>query len=215
MHVNRDLLANEAKATARAMELLKAQLDEIVRKVPRPAVTKLRKVPLWISPEYPNYPPRAEYHPDARWLRDHGRDPAMAKGIEFTNVRIFEAETHRMPNFALHELAHAYHERELARGFGNQEIKAAYERAKASGQYNRVERKDSQGKKSKGPAYAMTDPREYFAESTEAFFTRNDFFPYTRDQLKRFDPLMFALVAKLWDVEAKPAESKQRVAARP
>ena len=27
--------------------------------------------------------------------------------VLFTNVRIFEEETRRMPNFALHELAHA------------------------------------------------------------------------------------------------------------
>ena len=34
-------------------------------------------------------------------------------------------------------------------------------------------------------AYAISSPMEYFAESTEAFFSRNDFFPFTRDELKR------------------------------
>jgi len=58
---------------------------------------------------------------------------AMTRGIEFTNVRTFEAELRRMPNFALHELAHAYHHRVLVGGFENAEIKAAYEPAKASG----------------------------------------------------------------------------------
>lgn len=39
-------------------------------------------------------------------------------------------------------------------------------------------------------AYAMTDPVEYFAETTEAFFSSNGFFPFTRDELKRHDPEM-------------------------
>jgi len=179
--------------------------------VPAAAVTELQKVPLWISPEYPPTPPRAEYHPDVHWLREHGRDPAMAKSVEFTNVRIFEAETRRMPNFTLHELAHAYHDRALARGFANEEIKAAFEKAKASGTYDRVERQDSEGRKRMDRAYALTDPQEYFAEATEAFFTRNDFFPYTADELRQHDPEMFALLSRLWGVEAKPkpGESKR------
>ena len=213
VHVRRELLAKDAGATARALELLQTQLEEIIRVVPAAAVKELQKVPLWISPEYPNTPPRAEYHPDAGWLREHGRDPAMEKCVEFTNVRIFEAETRRMPNFALHELAHAYHDRVLADGFANREIKAAYEMAKAGGTYNRVERQDSKGRKSIDRAYALTSPQEYFAENTEAFFTRNDFFPYTRDELKQHDPGMFALLMKLWDVEAKQVESEHKTAA--
>jgi hypothetical protein len=58
----------------------RAQLQEIVRVVPAKAVAELQKVPLWINPEYPKVHPRAEYHPDAGWLRDNGRDPVMAKG---------------------------------------------------------------------------------------------------------------------------------------
>ena len=46
-------------ATARALELLKAQLDEIIRVVPAPAVAELQKVPLYFSPEYPQARRRA------------------------------------------------------------------------------------------------------------------------------------------------------------
>ena len=65
VHVSKLLLATNAQATARALDLLASQLGEIVRKVPSSAVTELRKVPLWISPEYPGVNPRAEYHPNA------------------------------------------------------------------------------------------------------------------------------------------------------
>src|SRR5688500_13767812 len=138
--VNKRLLDADKAATGKALELLRVQLQEIVRVMPAPAVGKLREVTLWFSPGYPGVKPKAEYHPGAGWLRDHGRDPAMVKGIEFTDIPNFEAETRRMPNFTLRELAHAYHDRVLARGFDNVEIKAAYERAKASGTYDKVER---------------------------------------------------------------------------
>ncbi len=202
VYISPELLANEAEATAKALQLLGQQLQEIVRVVPAKAVEELRKVPLYFNPQYPKTQPRAEYHPAAVWLKDNGRDPVMAKGVEFTNVRIFEAETRRMPNFALHELAHAYHNRTLRMSFGNLEIKAAYEKAKASGKYERVERKDSEGRSRMERAYAMTNPQEYFAECTEAYFTRNDFFPFTREELKRHDPEMFALLEKLWGVQS-------------
>ena len=119
MHISRDLLATKAETTSLALKLLAAQLEGIVRVVPPAAVAELQKVPLYFSPEYPGGRPGAAYPPDAGWLREHGRDPVMAKGVEFTNIRIFEAETRRMPNFALHELAHSYHDRVFPQAFDN------------------------------------------------------------------------------------------------
>lgn len=190
------LIDDQPAATERALELLKAQLAEVVRVVPKAAVEELRKVPLWFSAEYPDIPARAEYHPDSGWLRANRRDPGMAKGVEFTNIRVFEAETRRMPNFALHELAHAYHDRFLS--FDEPRIIAAYEKAKAAGKYDKVERRDSEGRSRMDRAYAMTNHKEYFAETTEAFFSRNDFYPFNKEELKQHDPDMAALLEILW-----------------
>ncbi|MFM9964723.1 MAG: sialate O-acetylesterase [Planctomycetaceae bacterium] len=206
--VSDQLFEKDKVATGRALELLTVQLQEIVRVVPAAAVVELRKVPLWFSPEYPDVKPRAEYHPGAGWLRDNKRDPAMEKAVEFTNVRIFERETKRMPNFALHELAHAYHDRVLRKGFGNEEIKAAFEKAKTAGLYERVEQRFGDGRSANVRAYAITSPMEYFAECSEAFFSTNDFFPFTREQLAKHDPTMFALLTRLW---GEPAESPKPV----
>jgi hypothetical protein len=121
--------------------------------------------------------------------------------VEFTDVREFEKEMNRMPNFALHELAHAYHDRVLPDGFENGEIKAAFERAKTSRKYDRVERWFGNGKANTfESAYALTSPQEYFAECTEAFFSRNDFFPFTRVELKKHDPEMYELLERLWNL---------------
>ncbi len=210
--VDQRLLVEDQVATEKSLGLLRAQLQEIVRVAPAAAVAKLREVSLWFSPEYPGVKPRAEYHPGAGWLRANGRNPAMAKGVEFTNVRSFEAETKRMPNFTLHELAHAYHDRVLAGGFDHAEIKAAYERAKASKTYDKVERWHGNGPLNTWEkAYAMMNPMEYFAETTEAFFSRNDFFPFTRAELEKHDPEMAKLLERLWNPPSAQPSAGQTV----
>ncbi|MFN7873930.1 MAG: FG-GAP-like repeat-containing protein [Pirellula sp.] len=204
VHIAKKLLETEADDTAKALSGLKKMLDEIVRDVPAAAVTEMKKVPLYFSPSYKEGQSGAEFHPGAGWLRDNGRDPAMAQGVEFSGVRDFEAEMRRMPNFALHELAHAYHFRTLPDGFGNEEIKAAFNRAKENGLYDRVERTFGNGNPGTFErAYAMTNAMEYFAETSEAYFFRNDFFPFTREELRRHDPEMYALLEKLWGVPLK------------
>jgi hypothetical protein len=203
VHVSKSLIESQRAETDHALGLLKKMLDEIIRAVPAKAVAELQKVPLYFTPPYPGKRGGAEFHPDAGWLRDNGRDPIMAKCVEFSGIANFEREMNRMPNFALHELAHAFHNRVMKGSFNNAEIKAAYDQAKASGKYDHIERWHGNGKPNTFErAYAMTNPMEYFAECSEAYFSRNDFFPFTRDELKLHDPEMFALLEKLWGVQS-------------
>ena len=197
VNIHPALWEKERDATAAALRLLHAQLAEIVRVVPAPAVAKLREVPLWFSPQYQGTNGGAEYHPDEGWLRGNGRDPAMAKGVEFSNISRFAQEMERMPNFALHELAHAFHDRVLT--FTQPEILSAFASAKAAGTYDRVARHHGNGRPGTvEKAYAMADAKEYFAEGTEAFFSRNDYFPFTRAELEAHDPVLAALLGRLW-----------------
>jgi hypothetical protein len=201
VHIAKQLLEKESEDTDRALAGLQKMLDEIVRDLPASAVTEMQKVPLYFSPSYKPGQSGAEFHPGAGWLRDNGRDPSMARGIEFSGVHDFEKEMRRMPNFALHELAHAYHFLVLRDGFNNAEIKAAFESAKSKGIYERVERSRGDGSPyTRERAYAMTSAMEYFAETSEAYFFRNDFYPFTREELHRHDPEMHSLLEKLWQV---------------
>ena len=52
-------------------------------------------------------------------------------------------------------------------------------------------------------AEGQSKGNEYFAETSEAFFNRNDFFPFTHTELKQHDPEMFALLEGLWGVHSK------------
>jgi hypothetical protein len=195
VHVNLELWKTEKEATTRMAELLDRQLQLVAKVVPAPALARLRRVPLWINPPYPGVQPRAEYHPGADWLKENDRDPAMARAVEFTNVKEFPFENRRMPFLALHELSHAYHDQVL--GYDEKEIIAAYKKAKASGGYERVPRFDGNNTV-KDRAYALENDREYFAELSEAYFGKNDFFPFTRAELLEHDPEGFRMVKKMW-----------------
>ncbi len=197
VHVHQDLLENKAEKTENALKLLGSQLATIRKVVPQTAVEKLQRVPLWISPKYPNSRPGAEYHPNGGWLKRNNRIPELAKCVEFSNVDIFERECIRMPMLALHELAHAYHDQVI--GFDNKEVIAVYESAKAAGSYEKVERWFGPHRKNSiEKAYAISNHKEYFAETSEALFGRNDFFPFNRRELQRHDPEMAKLLSQLW-----------------
>ena len=197
VQINVKLFEQDQPGTNKAIGLLTDQLKFIRKTVPIAAVKKLQTIPLWMSPDYPGVRAGAAYHPGAQWLKDNGRDPIMVHGIEFYNVRIFDQEVKRMPVFVLHELAHSYHD--LVLGFNNSQIQTAFEHAKASKKYDLVLRWLGTKFADKAEkAYAMTNPQEYFAEGTEAYFGRNDFYPFDRKELKEVDPELFGILAEVW-----------------
>jgi len=202
IHISDELRKDEPDKTDEALRLLEGQLKEVVRVMPPGPLAQLRQVPIWLSPTPPGFGPTGEYHPDAGWLKEHNRDTAMAKAIQFTNIPKFGPEIRRMPMMVLHELAHAYHDRVL--GFDQPQVVEAYQQAVQSGKYDKVKEAQSGVEKK---AYAMTNHKEYFAELTESYFGVNDFFPFHRAQLREHDPAMCSLLGRLWKVTttAEPA----------
>jgi hypothetical protein len=194
VRVHKGFLSEKPELADRVLALLDVQLYLIERNVPARAVAKLRKVVLWVEENEPHHPCMA-YHPDTGWLREHGMNPEKARCVEIANARNFLSWTHEQPWMVLHELSHAYHHQFLDGGFQNPKVAAAYRRAKEAGRYDSVLHYD--GKEVKG--YAATNPMEYFAEATEAYFGSNDFFPFVRAELRRHDPEAFELLRSLWD----------------
>jgi len=208
VRISDELIRAQKDATEKAILLLTSQLEQITEVVPTEAVSLLQDIPLWFSPTYEGVRAKAEYYPGAGWLRDNGRHPTLVRCVEFTNIPIFEKEVRRMPMMALHELAHAYHHQVL--GFEHPGIKAAYKKALKSGTYEAVLR----GNGTTTRAYAITNHKEYFVEATEAFFGRNDFYPFTKSELKQHDPEMYELLHMLWKVgPAVEKDGSRRVVA--
>ena len=187
------LVRSDAWPPARAE--LDRQLRNIVRVVPDRPLAFLRGVTIWVRRDDPSTP-CAAYHPAADWLREHGTDPAMAKGVEIANVRNFVDWSRRAQYWmVLHELAHAYHDGVL--GFDDPRVRAVYDAAVRSGAYARVYRRTTPAGRTERH-YALTNPMEFFAETTEAYFGENDFYPFDRAELRRFDPDADRLMVAVW-----------------
>ena len=195
--VNKSFIRQQPKLCEQTLRLLRHQLYQIPRKVPAPAVAKLRRIAIWVEEAEPHHPCMA-YHPSPGWLRNHGMNPAKGGCVEVANARNFLTWTLGQPWMVLHELSHGYHYQFLG-GFNNPEILAQYRQAVKAKIYDAVLRNCGRTVK----AYAMTNQMEYFAESTEAFFGTNDFYPFVRAELKKHDPRMHDLLAKLWGCTPK------------
>jgi len=100
----------------------------------------------------------------------------------------------------LHELAHAYHD-QFAGGFGQSDLVDAHRRARESKKYNSVLRIDGK----RGRHYALTNPQEFFAEASEAYWGVNDFYPFVRVELAEFDPETHRLIGELWGEPPAPS----------
>lgn len=192
--VNRRFLNEQPELADQTLALLQHHLYQIGRMVPTPAVEKLRNVTAWVEEAEPHHPCMA-YHPDAGWLRAHDMNPEKAGCVEVANARNFLTWTRQQPWMVFHELAHAYHDRFLDRGFNNPEVRHAYDRMIESKRYDAVLHIGGRTEK----AYATRDPMEYFAETSECFFGTNDFYPFVRIELNQHDPEMHRLLEKLWE----------------
>jgi len=192
VQMHRDLYQAFSLAENVYTELAK-DLTIIVNTVPSAAVDMLSGVTIWLELDVPAFP-GGVYHPNEVWLIENGYPAAWAGGIQFGNAENFLAWRAIQPAMVLHELAHA-----LDHQFFNNndaELATAYRNAIASGNYDLVSHADG----SQRSAYALTNAREYFAESTEAYFWRNDFFPFDQSQLRLHDPGAIRVVERMWQV---------------
>jgi hypothetical protein len=157
---------------------LQTQLRAIVRVVPAQPLSALRKVWIWVEWKKKK-DGAAEFHPSAQWLKEHGYNPEKAGHIEISNARNFVRwSCADQPWMLLHEFAHAL--------------------------YESVAYRDGHQQK----AYALTNAKEYFAELSEAYFGKNDYYPFTRDELKKHDRRGFELMEEIWGNGGAPGEKK-------
>jgi hypothetical protein len=189
--VNPEVLVHKREAAEMRKELT-SQLAAIVHVMPADRLRALRRVWIWVEWEKQKNG-AAEFHPSAEWLKSHGYNPEKAGHIELSNTRHFvEWSRSAQPWMLLHELAHAYHH--LVLGEDCKAIEAAYKHAVDAKLYASVAY--CGGGKQK--AYALTNAKEYFAELSEAYFGRNDFYPFVRSELKTHDPQGYRLMERIW-----------------
>ncbi len=182
---NAELLASAKIALANHLQRIKFIL-------PAERVVELQKLAIWIDLNHPLG--TMQYHPSEAWLKSNGHDPALAKHVHIPNAKALldRQQWAKHPYVILHELAHAYHDQVL--DFENAEIIDAFESAKKEAIYDKVLSHSSRQVRH----YALSNHKEYFAESTEAYLGVNDFYPFVRAELKQHDPRMYQLLEKIW-----------------
>lgn len=191
--VSKQLLEQDGALALQVLNLLDTQLNVIQSKVPLKAVQALQAVPIWLELQTPGLR-GAQYHWSADWLSNNGYDPRKARAVEIASARDYLEWSQIQPSIILHEMAHAYHDRVL--GKDHPELLAAFNSAVNRGLYESVA--SAQG--AVGRAYALNNYLEFFAEQTEAYFVRNDFFPFTREELRQYDPVGFAMIESVWSL---------------
>ena len=192
--VDPQLLSGEHKPLGdKALKALANHLQRISYIVPPDRLAKLKELRIWIEFEHPELN-SMQYHPDRGWLIAHQHDPRLVKHVHIPQARhLYEAHTWaKHPYVVLHELAHAYHDQVLS--FDSPEVMKVFDAAKEQGIYEEVLLYTGE----KVKHYGLSNHKEYFAESTEAYFGVNDFYPFVRAELNEHDPAMHALLKEIW-----------------
>ena len=194
IHVDPALLEGAHREEgAKALTMLANHLQRIKILVPAEPLAKLQNTEIWLEREHPRLK-AMQYHPSKGWLVANGHDPRLTRKVHIPQARALfsRGQLLKHPAVVLHELAHAYHDQVLT--FEHPEILAAYEKAKASGSYESVLLYTGQ----KVRHYGLVNHKEYFAEGTEAYLYRNDFYPFVRAELKEHDPTLHDVLVKVW-----------------
>lgn len=176
-----------------ALRFLEFRLADIKIVVPPDRVKKLQAVTIQLDLTHGKLGPM-QYHPSAGWLKANGYSTKLAKCVHLPRAADLATKrnTNEQPWVILHELAHAYHDQVL--GFDNPRVREAFEAYRKSGRGEKTLLYNGRRVKH----YALTNPQEFFAEMTEAYFGVNDFFPFTRAELLETEPAIHELMADVW-----------------
>lgn len=204
VHVDPALLDGEhADEGKRALKMLANHLQRIVILMPsREKLAQMQTLEIWIEQNHPVLK-SMQYHPSELWLRGNKHDPRLTKKVHIPVARnlLSREQMLKHPAVILHELAHAYHDQIL--GFDHPKIIEAFKRAADAGIYERVLLYTGATVRH----YGLSNHKEYFAEGTEAYFYRNDFYPFVRAELKEHDSEFHDLLKEIWESQSeKPQE---------
>lgn len=196
-------------------EQLRTDSEEIERILPQHAFKEIcASVAVWINErlEYSNKTDTEDMHSGlishwgSRWATSKGDLAAKSGCVEFLRASGFMSCVKKAPALLLHELSHCYHN--LKQDTVDGVISEAYDKAMKSGRYEKL------GDHWKLLRYtALKDHYEFFAESSEAFFSsqrfHNECIPYLHEELEMFDPTAFAMCEQVWGIRGKDVVSRE------
>jgi hypothetical protein len=139
------------------------------------------------------------YHYSREVLIQRGLDPHKFEGIEIYNFKNFLKWKKSQPGIILHEFGHAYIHQFLT-AHEVEQLESIYNSAMESGIYNDVPYFNGT-ETFNTKSYSTKGFYEYFCESIEAYFWRNDYYPFTKSDLYKFDPKIYDLIKEVFQKE--------------
>jgi hypothetical protein len=198
VYVEDTLWLERPKLTMQVLVLLQECLSDVVNSLPKDAVDQLRTVKIYVTTNDAAYY-LAAFHRSPHYLRGVGLDPGMTKSIELPHPSDFVEFIHRKPWIMMHELTHAYDDLFLTED-EQFLLTKLYRAAMDEFKYQNVATVHTRGVVEH---YAASNEHEYFAEASEAYWGRNDYYPFDRDDLLSYDPAMYHFLSKVWTRPAK------------
>jgi hypothetical protein len=187
--------ANKYSKTKQAIQLLTHDLIVLKHLVSPKHFAFFQKVKIWI--EWNSNTSKAiHYINSLSWIKRNNYPRKKLKSIEILSIKNYLTFSCLQPYMLLHEFAHAYHHQVI--GYEDNEITENYCIAMEKKLYDSVAYIQPMKKKKKVRAYAAQDVKEYFAELTESFLGLNDYFPFDKNDLQKYDTIGFRLVKKHW-----------------
>lgn len=206
VYVNKQDLVEHQDEMDAALEHLQAQLYQVLLNVPKAAVNQTQqRGPIWF--EYDTISNIA-YHGRGWLIAKKYRPPDVKTVIGLTSAKTFIQKSYHQPWVVFHELTHCYDHRFLRsdKSYTKYELDEVYYNAMEKGIYDTVLCRYSPSTKH----YGANNRGEYFAESSEAYFGANDFYPFVRAELKEYDPDMYYLLQNLWGVDVEDQQKRTK-----
>ncbi|MFL5340289.1 MAG: hypothetical protein ACJ8F7_09065 [Gemmataceae bacterium] len=203
-------------------EAISADLEDAAKAIPKEKRKTIQDVTIWIEWDDSKFPqinfanqyiqplgmyiPRGKRYPVDDLFADK-RGGIMVSGKECFTRHGVEMLQEYSAYWMLHELSHAF--QDLTIGLENEKVEAAYKQAVDGGLYRSVEGKmldSATGKIKAGKvdAYALYSHKEYFAELSVAYLAKNNTYPHTHLDLKKYDPRGYELMRKSWGEKPVP-----------
>jgi hypothetical protein len=209
LYFSDEVIAKDRASTLerKPLEALERELIVVESVLPADKVKNLKAVPIWVEWDEKLAMGNGRsggavavfYGGHQSNLLGGDKNPLKSNAVTILSLRSLTAEHQPKTDsgrcVTLHELAHAFHHHVVG---DIALVKQTYRQA--------MERKlyDPQ-------VYAATNDHEYFAELTCAYLDRMDYFPRTRDELKKHDPKGYEMMEKTW---GKAPEKKEVIAAK-
>ena len=206
-------LIDEAPAVATAaVKRLELNLNKVFTLIPKPTHEKMRELKYFVL--YGSKSRGGGYNDGLQYCGKNGpkEHPNLDEPWERC-ILIHCAENYSKLSdlwalkAVLHELGHAHHKENWPEK--QPDILDAWKNAVDQGLYLNV--RDEKGK-AFPKAYALTNQLEYFAELTAMYFGRCNYAPVNRIELKKYDPIGYAMIQKMWGLskDDPPPEATQR-----